>query len=350
MMERRSSFELLRIVAMSVIVIGHFCGQSAIAGLAGTEKGVLALLLGGGGRIAVNVFLLLGSWFMVNAAFRPERLLRLYLQVALYSIPLTMVMLVTGYAGCARNVIQGLLPFFGRPLWFATAYISLVALTPYLNRIFLLEDKALSRLVLVVGFVFATVATIPSYTAPEYLADFSWFVVMYVFVGWAKRTQAWERLPGKWMSLALGGGLMMALSLAQLHPLTAWVAGYWNVHLQCLPNILSAVLIFNFFRLSDFGVCKWINWLSRASFSVYIVHQVPAFLGYEWNVVFRSEKLMNLPAAWFAVALLAVPLSLFVVLAIVDRLYFRIAERAIERTAAFETIVRFLRRLYPSES
>ena len=344
---RDSNFELLRIVAIASIVICHFCGQSAIAGTSVSANRIISLLLGGGNRIAVNVFLVLGTWFMVDAKFRPERILRLYLQVALYSIPITVIMLIVGSAGGARDVIQGLLPFFGRPLWFATAYISLIALSPFLNRILLWEEKLLSRLVFVVGFLFVAVATIPSYTAPEYLADFAWFLVVYVTVGWAKKTSAFARLPGKWVSLALGVGLCVALSLAQLHPLLAWTASYWNVHLQSIPNILSAVLIFNFFRLLAQRSVRWVNWLASSTFSAYIVHQVPAFREYEWSVVFRAADLANFRPVWFTVSVMAVPIALLLVLAIVDRIYLRPVERMIEKTTAFASAMRFLRWLYP---
>lgn len=348
MTQRNSSFELLRILAMAVIVIGHFCSQSAIAGSSVQANRILALLLGGGNRIAVNLFLVLGTWFMVDSRFRPERILRIYLQLVLCVIPLTLVMLLAGQADGARNVIQGLLPFLGRPLWFVTAYISLIALSPFLNYAFRLDDRALLRLVLVTGFVFCVVATVPSYTAPEYLADFAWFAVVYVFIGWAKRTDALDRLPGRWVSLVLGLGLCAALSLASLQPNLAWVASYWNIHLQSIPNILSAVLIFNFFRLSDFGVRRGINWMASAAFSVYIVHQTPAFRAYEWGVLFHAERLSALPPAAFAAGLIAVPLTLFLVLAVVDRLYVRPLGRLIERTAAFGSIVRALDGLYPS--
>ena len=333
---------------MAVIVIGHFCSQSAIAGSSVQANKVLALLLGGGNRIAVNLFLVLGTWFMVDSRFKPERILRIYLQLVLYVIPLTAVMLLAGHANGARNVIQGFLPFLGRPLWFVTAYISLIALSPFLNWAFRLDDRTLSRLLLVAGFVFCVVATVPSYTAPEYLADFAWFVVVYVFIGWAKRTNALNRLPGRWPSLVLGLSLCAALSLASLQPYLAWAASYWNVHLQSIPNILSAVLIFNFFRLSDFGVRWWINWMASAAFSVYIVHQVPAFRAYEWGVIFQAARLSDLPPPAFAAGLIAVPLVLFLVLAVVDRLYMRPLKGLIERTAIFGMVVRAIEGLYPS--
>jgi len=58
-----------------------------------------------------------------------------------------LAMLAIGEAGSVRNVIQGCVPFFGRSVWFASAYISLMALTPFLNRILEWPRPVLSRLV-----------------------------------------------------------------------------------------------------------------------------------------------------------------------------------------------------------
>ena len=65
---------------MLAIVSGHLLTQSSLDNVTGTNH-VLALLLGSGVRIGVNVFLILGVWFMVDAKFRAERIVRLYLEV-----------------------------------------------------------------------------------------------------------------------------------------------------------------------------------------------------------------------------------------------------------------------------
>ena len=54
---------------MLAIVSGHLLSQSSLAGVEGTNH-ILAMLLGSGVRIGVNVFLLLGVWFMVDAKFK----------------------------------------------------------------------------------------------------------------------------------------------------------------------------------------------------------------------------------------------------------------------------------------
>ena len=94
--QRQSNIELLRIFAILMVVMGHFIRQS---GLLESETGInstVNVLFGSGGRIAVNVFLLIGSWFMVDSTFRPGKALRLYLETVFYCIPITLLMICLG--------------------------------------------------------------------------------------------------------------------------------------------------------------------------------------------------------------------------------------------------------------
>ena len=286
---------------------------------------------------------------MVDATFRPERILRLYVQVALYTIPLTAIMIALGMSGGARNIIQGFLPFFGRPLWFATAYISLIALTPFLNLAFRLNDSDLGRLVGLLVFFFSVVSTIPAFTAPEYPAEVAWFFIVYICMGWAKRTKFLDRLPSKWWSLILGGGMLLALSLARMLPMTARVAEYWLIHLPALPNIFIAVFIFNFFRCLEMGSIKLVNLMASSVFAVYIVHQTPAFRECLWNVLCQAGALAASSRTSFVFELIGVVCCLFVSVTIVDHGYRIRAQRLIERSALFAYAVRILNGIYKQQ-
>ena len=75
---RKSNYELMRIVAMIMIVMGHFWGQSNYAELAAGYSYYLGGILSHGSRIAVNVFLFMGIWFMLEGEFKASRILKLY--------------------------------------------------------------------------------------------------------------------------------------------------------------------------------------------------------------------------------------------------------------------------------
>ena len=316
MKTRQSNLELLRIIGILMIVMMHFCSQGGIA-----ANGSLPIaLLTSGGRIAVNLFLLIGCWFMVDTSFRPERVVKLYLQVAFYSIPITLLMLVLGEAGGFRNVLQGLVPFFGRSVWFASAYISLIFLSPFLNKVFLLPLYALRKLVLLLSVLFVIVSTIPNFSPVDYIADFTWFCVIYIFTGWAKRDHFFERLGNKWGCLALS-----ILMYCVLCALTCWgslggLANYWTANIKSGPAFAIAIFTFAFFLKLDIGSIKGINFAARSVFAVYIIHQIPAFVHYEWRTLFRAEWLAQHPPVVQALGIFTVAVTVFVGATLIDSL------------------------------
>ena len=87
-----------------MVVMGHFIRQSGLLESEAGANGTINIFLGSGGRIAVNIFLLIGSWFMVDSVFRPAKALKLYLETAFYCIPITILLACLGMAGGAQNI------------------------------------------------------------------------------------------------------------------------------------------------------------------------------------------------------------------------------------------------------
>lgn len=316
MKTRQSNLELLRIIGILMIVMMHFTSQSGIS----TGGNPLAILLSSGGRVAVNVFLLIGCWFMVDAPFRAERIVKLYLQVVFYSIPITLLMFAIGEGGGFRNLFQGLVPFFGRSVWFASAYISLIALSPFLNKVFLLPLAALRKLVLLLFVLFVIVSTIPNFSPIDYIADFTWFCVIYIFTGWAKRDQFFDRLGSRGLCLALAlltyGSLCSAACWLPLGGLVT----YWLANIKSAPSFLVALFTFAFFLKLDIGSKRWINLAARSVFAVYVIHQIPAFVHYEWHTIFRADWLSQQSVAAQALGIPAIAILVFVGATLIDTL------------------------------
>lgn len=283
---RTSNFELLRILAMIFIVMGHFSGQASVPA---------SPVVAQGSRIAVNLFLILGVWFLVDMEFSWKRVWRIYLEVVFYSIPLTLVMLfVRGYAAVgARDLIQGLIPFYGRALWYASAYISLVLFSPFLRKLLELPLDQLRKLVAVLAAVYIIPSTIPCFANGEYAADLSWFAVVYLIVGWIKREGLLERIRGKWWLLGSGVAGYLLIAFATNVQAAAGLANYWLWTIRSLPSFLIALLIFGFFAKLDIGSIGIVNWFAKGTFAVYIVHQVPAFRPFLWDVLCSAQSCLG---------------------------------------------------------
>jgi len=280
---RESGIELLRILAMLLIVISHiprFYEASLSLGL-----------LANAGRVAVNLFLLVGVWFMVDWEFRASRPLRLYLSVLCYAVPLTAVGWLTGHGVGIGETMRCFLPLMGRPLWFVSAYLTLLLLTPFLEKVRSLSVTAHGRLVFLTAVFTCGVCTLPD-PQLSYFGDTVWFVFAYLFMSWFKRSPflsvalSWRRI----LSVAglLGYGALVFL--AARPGVVSSFAGQCLFDFKTLPNFLVAFCLFLFFVGLRIGSVSWINALARPALAAYIVHQMPSFMPCLWGAVFPIAR------------------------------------------------------------
>ena len=131
--KRQSNIELLRIISMLAIIIGHLVHQTEILQVNSGRNLLFAYILGSGHRIGVNLFLLIGMWFAVDSSFKAERVTRLYLQMAFYTIGISIIILILGLPHTNLDIFRCFLPYTLRPVWFGSAYISLLLLIPFMN-------------------------------------------------------------------------------------------------------------------------------------------------------------------------------------------------------------------------
>lgn len=305
---RQSNFELLRLLAMLAIVAGHLFSEGGLIARATPGTLLPSLLLGCGARIATNVFVLLGCWFLVDATrpgaavFAPgRRWLRLHFTVFCWTAPLTVAVLVMGAHAGTTDVVRGFLPYFGRPLWFASAWMSLLLFVPFLRRALELEPRRLDALV-AVGLVFFVVQSTVADFREGYLTDTLWFLYLYVFIGWLRlRCGRWlERIPAVG-ALAVAVGLYAAMVLPEWWARANWgtvpatrtvhtVAEWYLADLKCAPNFLCALAWFLFFARLRLPVIPAVNAAARPAFAVYVAHQTPAFWPLLWNRILRCPE------------------------------------------------------------
>ncbi len=328
--ERQSNLELLRILAMLAIVAGHFAGQGGFLWVVSGWKLLFIMLAGSGLRIAVNLFLMIGVWFMVDADFRASRIWKLYGVAAFYSVTLTLLMALLRVDAPKGDMVRVVLPFFGRPLWFASAYISLLMVSPYLKKLLAWEAGELQRLVILLFVLLSVVSTVPGYKE-SYVADFCWCMYIYLFIGCYKKT---GRPSGKkrMVSLAVGTGIYLMLVLTRwLCTMYYTEAGFLSAgvtlmeqyisDIRSVPNFVSAFMIFVFFVHLDIGTKPKINYAAGTAFGVYAIHSVPAFHDFLWHCIYRCDAWKK--SEWVCLYFSGVVLSVYVAASVIDRLRMR---------------------------
>lgn len=128
--ERQSNFEFLRIFAMLLIVAGHFYVQTKGHHQDGD---LFILLITSGSRVAVNLFLMIGVWFMVDKSFSARRVFKIWNTVWFWSIVLTVAVIMMGVQVKPTHFVTAIFPVLFYNLWFASAYIVLLLLSPLLQ-------------------------------------------------------------------------------------------------------------------------------------------------------------------------------------------------------------------------
>lgn len=173
-----SAVEILRILAMAMIVLSHACyhsGYDSVYSLVSGNR--LFLQFGFLGNLGVDVFVLVSGYFQCRMEFRSRSLSKILSQVWFYSVALYLICHF-GFGG-RLPLTQVLLPTIFETYWFVTAYVVLLLLSPFLNRmIHNLTKGQLDTLLAVLLLIWAVIPTV--FEQQMYGGALQEFVLLYI--------------------------------------------------------------------------------------------------------------------------------------------------------------------------
>lgn len=137
--KRQSNIELLRILAMILIIAHHFALFGAF-GFSETAVSINKLwiqFIQIGGKIGVNIFILISGYFLINEkSIKINRIIRFWLQIFTYSIIFFIIFIACGIKTYStKELIYHMFPITYSLWWFASAYFVLYLLIPYVNKL-----------------------------------------------------------------------------------------------------------------------------------------------------------------------------------------------------------------------
>ncbi len=139
MKKRIVSIDLLRMVSMMMVVMLHYLGKgSLLPSLTGemTQNGYVAWGLESLSIVAVNVYMLISGYFLVETGFKGKRLMELICQVLFYTILVPCILIALGMISIKDftiyHILLRVLPAQMIHYWFMTAYIIMYLLSPVL--------------------------------------------------------------------------------------------------------------------------------------------------------------------------------------------------------------------------
>lgn len=314
--QRRSNFEMLRIVCMLMIIAAHFASHGDIS----FDENVLTinrlwlLLLKIGGKLGVNIFVLISGYFLIDAqSVKIGKTFKLLGQVFIYSVAIYAVSVLVGEQQFTiKTLISSLLPLTMETWWFPSTYFVLYLIFPVLNFCLKAMSRQMYRRFLLLSLVIWCL--IPTLTNEAYQSNnLIWFVLLYAISAYIKLYGIGER-PAKKYALWSAAGL----AITYLSAIVFTVMGFKypifarNVThfygMNKITTLVNAICIFMAFRSLKLKHKPFINTVASATFGVYLIHDHALVRNFLWKRLFTSSFLKD--------SLLLIPYSIAAILAV----------------------------------
>lgn len=277
---RQSNMELLRILAMFLVLVVHANFKSI--GIPTEWDFVNNFTLSfcrvyveSVAIVCVNVFVLISGWFCINPNFK--RFCELLFQILFISATVNIILVVFGISE-TYNVKDWIKSLYSDSYWFIPSYLILYTFTPVLNAFAKNSSKKDFLVLLLSFFCFQTIFS--------FILNISWFEMGYSpisFMGLyliARYLRIWpNRLTCQVMRFYLFGfiGLSLILTIIAILVLMYGIGRVWMWYYYTSPIVimesLFLLLLFSKIKLSS----KLVNWVAISSFSVYLVHSCSVF-------------------------------------------------------------------------
>lgn len=301
---RRSNIELLRIIAMLLIIICHFSTHGGFQFPSGgiTVNRLWTQCLTFGGNLGVNIFVLISGYFLIgSAAFRTDKALKLALQIFTYSVLFLIIFTLAGANPYGiRKMVACLFPITYSEWWFASTYFVLYLISPYLNKLLRGLDKRGYQKMLALLTVCWCV--IPTFFGSAYGSSYLlWFAYLYAVSAYIRLHVQRIAIGPKAAFLGALAAMLtacLAFVISDLFegkiPSVGRLAAY-VIHMQRLPTVLTALFLFLGFLQIDIGCNRAVNRISSATFGVYLIHENNFVRPFLWGVLFQNASFADSP-------------------------------------------------------
>ena len=306
---RESNLELLRIVAMLLIVMHHLIahGMRNVGYLPYPleeiclDKQIPFIALNAFTVIAVNCYVLISGYFGINPTWK--KLWNLFAICAFYSVGHYLVYALLNDTFSIKTFVYSFLPFsHNQGLWFVTCYIGLFLISPLLNAAvsYLNEKKktewfkvlgGLAIITFYFGYLWRTELNHNGYNLLNFI--FLYMIGRYLNV---KNKFIQKKYKGSYFFISYFVCTLITASLGIFFLLckgTSDYLFYWAWRYNSPFVILGAVSLFMFFNSLTIRK-KWINYIAASTFSVYLIHENMYFNILIYNHVYELSSGMNI--------------------------------------------------------
>lgn len=269
---RQSNFELLRIIAMFMVLVIHADFIALGAPTAQTFEqspgsAFTQVLLESAGLCAVNIFVMISGWFGIKTSLKG--FCNFMFQVLFFLTGAFIIMWALGRVTPSAGNLATILCMQNSCEWFVVAYAMLYILSPVLNAFLHSAEKHQLLLILLAFFAAQTFWGFVK-SGDNFNSGYSTlsFCGLYLLAAYIRRyISTGYKYTGIVLYLAATATLTALLSLQCIGKLPL----DWMLYTNPLIIASATGLIMQFGRI-DLGRNRFINFVAASSFSVYLLH------------------------------------------------------------------------------
>lgn len=320
---RNSNIELLRIIAMFMILAHHFIvhnGYDVLKLPLGPERIFFQLVMAGGGKVGVVIFFSISAWFFLDKEQTiRSNLKRVWImerELLFWSLILVTFYLVFDRADLGMKLmVKSVMPLSMGVWWYATAYAIFLALLPFLAK----GLKALGReyhlaLATTVLVIWGLTSFIPGMVR---ISDgFLGFIYLFILISAYKWYMEPFTTRQVWLMIGTGLGFFLLYTCASItlsllgHDMGIYITSDWR-----LPVIMVGFGMFLLFDRVTFHN-RTINRIAQSAFAVYLITDYAASEKLLWTRLFNLQDLYQQPFA--ILQILGILLAIYAVCTLID--------------------------------
>lgn len=337
MKQRNIGIDILRIVSMFFIIIGHILMQGGVLSAFsndGTQGGyyffntVFVLAYCG-----VNCFALVSGYVGWQNTFKLEKIIKLWANVVFWSVGISLILFVCNKEFFSvKEAISMFLPLIRGRYWFFNAYFVVFMFSPLLNHLIrTLPKKTFQYFLLAVVFVFCIVPFLAlgnDVLRVQNGFEFSWLMVMYLVGGYFSKYPVTIKKPYKCVVALFSITLLNFIFKYLIELVTTKLLGapsHGDLFMSytspvAVGEAICLLLYFSNLEVKNKKLIKIVNFVTPAIFSVYIIHVHPIIF---WSILkdaFTGLTEYNL----FLAFLLIISISLAIFIGCIALDYIRI--------------------------
>lgn len=308
---RQANIELLRIVAMLMVVILHYLIKGGVAPSLAENTGVLNLIawyLKAMCIVTINVYVLISGYFLLEAKWKISRLINLWFQTMFYSIGVPVVCFALGIGDVDKwglyDWINVIFPVQMEHYWFITAYAVLYLFVPLLSTGVKQLTKSQHEIVIAgLLLIFSVPKTILPIAIPTDRNgyDFGWFLCLFVIAAYIrmygipffnKKSRGFGvyffAVTAIWL-ISMACGLLSRKGLALEHAMNM---PYCYNHLLVLIAAVGLFYGFSYLRIPQGMMSNVICKISSYTLGVYLLHENLA-IRTQWQFLAGIERVKD---------------------------------------------------------